>query len=105
MQLQLITAIVVAILAVIFALQNAIPITVNFIIWNFKSSLALVLLITLTLGILMSLLVSIPSMIKRKRIISNQKKKIQELEKNLQEKMENRVEVKIKEEESGLPLE
>ncbi|GAB4116034.1 MAG: hypothetical protein Kow00103_11360 [Candidatus Caldatribacteriota bacterium] len=105
MQLQLIIAIVVAILAVVFALQNAIPITVSFIIWNFKSSLALVLLITLALGILMSLLVSIPSMIKRKRIISNQKKKIQELEKNLQEKMENRIEVKIKEEEPETPLE
>lgn len=105
MQLQLITAIIVAILTVVFALQNTIPITVSFLTWNFKSSLALVLLITLTLGILMSLLVSAPSMIKKKRIISSQKKKIQELENNLQKKMENGVEEKIKKKESELPLE
>jgi hypothetical protein len=45
MQLQLIVAIIVAILAVVFALQNAVPITVSFLTWRFESSLALVLLI------------------------------------------------------------
>jgi uncharacterized integral membrane protein len=100
MQLQLITAIVVAILAVVFALQNAIPITVSFLGWKFESSLALVLLITLALGILMSLLVSVPSMIKRRKIISNQKKKIQELESGLHEEAENKAEEEIESEES-----
>ncbi len=85
MQLQLIVAIIVAILAVVFALQNAVPITVSFLTWKFESSLALVLLITISLGVIMSLLVSVPSMIKtrhqnekikdssryRKRIIKN----------------------------------
>lgn len=78
MQVQLIAAIIVAILGVVFALQNAVPITVSFLTWRFESSLALVLLITLALGILMSLLVSVPSMIRTKKIISNQKKKIQD---------------------------
>jgi len=36
MQLQLIVAIIVAILAVVFALQNAIPIAVSFLTWEFK---------------------------------------------------------------------
>jgi uncharacterized integral membrane protein len=113
MQLQLIVAIIVAILAVVFALQNAVPITVSFLTWRFESSLALVLLITLALGILMSLLVSVPSMIKRRKIISNQKKKIQVLESSLQRENKSKireetgikVEEEIKSEEPELPLE
>ena len=105
MQVQLIVAIIVASLAVVFALQNAVPITVSFLTWRFESSLALVLLITLALGILMSLLVSVPSMIKRRKMISNQKKKIQELESRLQKETESKMEEEIEGEESELPLE
>jgi len=86
MQLWLIVAIVVAMLAVIFALQNAIPITVSFLSWKFQSSLALVLLITIAMGVLMSLMVSIPSKIKNIKIISGQKKKIRELEQIIESK-------------------
>ncbi len=105
MQLQLIVVIVVAILAVVFALQNAVPITVSFLTWRFESSLALVLLITLALGILMSLLVSVPSMIKRRKMISSQQKEIQELGKSLPRESEREEEGKIESEESKLPLE
>jgi len=112
MQLQLITAIVVAILAVVFALQNAVPITVSFLTWKFGSSLALVLLITVALGILMSLLVSVPSIVKTRKMISSQKKKIQELEGGLQRESESETreetgikpEEEIESEESELPL-
>jgi prefoldin subunit 5 len=48
----------------------------------------LVLLISLGLGVLVSFLLSIPTMIKRNRSISNYKKRIQELEEKIQE-MEN----------------
>jgi len=105
MQLQLIVAIIVAILAVIFALQNSVPITVSFLGWKFESSLALVLLITLALGILTSLLFSIPSMIKRKRMISNQDKKIQKLQDGLQVEKESKKKEETENEESELPLE
>jgi uncharacterized integral membrane protein len=113
MQLQLIVAIIVAILAVVFALQNAVPITVSFLTWRFESSLALVLLIVLALGILMSLLVSVPSRVKRMKLISSQKKKIQELESSLQresegkirEETESKIEEEIEKDESELPLE
>jgi len=113
MQLQLIVAIVVAILAVVFALQNAVPITVSFLTWRFESSLALVLLITVALGVIMSLLVSVPSRIKRIKLISSQKKKIQELESSLQrvsgskarEETGIKVEEEIENNEPELPLE
>ena len=113
MQLQLVVAIIVAILAVVFALQNAVPITVSFLTWRFESSLALVLLITVALGVIMSLLVSVPSKIKRIKLISSQKKKIQELEGSLQkesgsktgEEIGIKVEEEIESNESELPLE
>ena len=84
-QLFLIIALCIAISAVIFALQNSVPVTVSFLIWKFESSLALVLLISLGLGVLVSFLLSIPTMIKRNWSISNYKKRIQELEENIQE--------------------
>lgn len=105
MQFQLIVAIIIAILAVVFALQNAVPITVSFLPWRFESSLALVLLITLALGIMMSLLVSVPSVIKKMKIISNQKKKIQKLEIDLQKEAESKLKEIIKSEESEPSLE
>lgn len=113
MQVQLIAAIIVAILGVVFALQNAVPITVSFLTWRFESSLALVLLVTLALGILMSLLVSVPSMIRTKKIISSQKKEIQELESSLQRETESKtgeetgikIEEEIESNEPELPLE
>jgi len=113
MQLQLVVAIIIAILAVVFALQNAVPIAVSFLTWRFESSLALVLLITVALGIIMSLLVSVPSKIKRMKLISSQKKKIQELESGFQreseskigEESETKIEEETKSEESESPLE
>jgi putative membrane protein len=105
MQLQLIVAIIIAILAVVFALQNAVPITVSFLTWRFESSLALVLLITLGLGILMSLLVSVPSVIKKMKVISSQKKKIQKLEIDLQKEVGIKIKKEIESEKPELPIE
>ena len=64
MQLLLILGIVFAIGAVIFALQNNVPVTVAFASWHYDSSLAVVLLAALGLGALIAGLVSTPSVIK-----------------------------------------
>lgn len=50
MQLTIIIAIFVAIAGGIFAMQNNVPVTVNFLLWRFDSSLAMVLLLSLALG-------------------------------------------------------
>jgi lipopolysaccharide assembly protein A len=86
MRSSLIAALGLAILTVIFALQNAISVAVTFLIWQFEGSLALVLMLTFALGVLVSLLVSIPAIVKRRSAISNQKKKIEELENRLRER-------------------
>jgi putative membrane protein len=87
MQSFLIAALGLAILTVIFALQNPIPVGVTFLVWTFEGSLALVLMLTFALGVLVSLLVSIPAIVKRRSAISNQKKKIEELENRLRERI------------------
>ena len=64
MQLMLIAGIVFAIGAVLFALQNNVPVTVTFALWRFDSTLAVVLLIALGLGALIAALVSTPTVIR-----------------------------------------
>jgi uncharacterized integral membrane protein len=82
----LIIALVIAILGVFFALQNSVAVAVSFLIWKFESSLALVILLSLALGIVVSFLLSIPATIRRNVTISRCRKRIQELEEELQER-------------------
>jgi lipopolysaccharide assembly protein A len=81
MQIFIIIALGIAAIAIIFALQNIVGVTVTFLVWNFQGSLALVLLISVTVGVLISLLASLPGMIRRRLTISSQKKKLTTLEK------------------------
>ena len=86
MQSFLIVALGLAILTVVFALQNTVPVVVTFLIWKFEGSLAMVLMLTFVLEVLVSSLVSIPAIVKRRSATSNQqKKKIEELENRLRE--------------------
>ncbi|MBE9049379.1 LapA family protein [Nostocales cyanobacterium LEGE 11386] len=80
MQIFLILAILVALLSVFFAFQNAVPISVTLLAWNFEASLAIVLILTLAIGIIIGLMVSIPNIIKRNIRISKYKGKITGLE-------------------------
>ena len=64
MQILLIFGIAFAAVAVLFALQNNIPVTVSFLVWSFDGSLAMVLLLTLGLGALVAGLVSSPALIR-----------------------------------------
>ena len=57
--LWLILALLVIILVVVFVVQNATLVTVDFLFWEFRSSLALLILVSLALGIIISLLVSL----------------------------------------------
>lgn len=64
MQILLIFGIGFAIVAVLFALQNNIPVTVSFFAWSFDGSLALVLIMTLGIGAVIAGLVSSPTLIR-----------------------------------------
>ncbi len=80
MQILLLISLVIAIIAVIFALQNMTTVTISFLFWSIKGSLALVLLITLAAGVLISSLVSLPGFIGGKWTHSSQRKKLSSLE-------------------------
>jgi uncharacterized integral membrane protein len=83
MQIFLFFALFIAVLAVIFAIQNNDQTTVQFAVWRFEESLALILLITLAAGALISFFFSLPSNIKTRWTIRQQRKKLNELEGNL----------------------
>ena len=82
MQLTIIAAIFVAIVGGIFAMQNNVPVTVNFLLWRFDSSLAMVLLFALAIGATVIALLTTPATIRRKWQLARQSKRIASLEKD-----------------------
>ncbi len=83
MQLVLILGIVFAIGAVVFALQNNTSVTVSIALWQFEGSLAMVLLLSLGLGVLIGGLLSSPTVIRGQWITSRLRHQIADLEKKL----------------------
>jgi uncharacterized integral membrane protein len=81
----LIFALVIAVIAVIFALQNTMVIPISFLAWKITGSLSLVLLVTLAIGAVIGLLVLAPSTIKHTLAASGHRKRIGLLEKELDE--------------------
>ena len=78
--LYLIVALVIAVLAVVFALQNSMLVTISFFNWTVTGSLSLVLLATLAIGVLIGLLVLAPSLLRKAFKSSSQRKRIDALE-------------------------
>lgn len=108
MQLFLILALIIAIVAVIFAVQNVALVTIALFAWNIHTSLAVALLAALGVGVVITLLLSLPGMFKSGMNSVSQKKKFANLEaerdknKQLADTAEaERDELKIKLEESG----
>jgi lipopolysaccharide assembly protein A len=85
MQVLLIFSLIIAILAVLFAVQNNDPVTISFLFWSWKSSSALVLMIAVLAGVLISLFASLPAMARDKWGIRGHRKKNTELEASLNE--------------------
>jgi uncharacterized integral membrane protein len=85
MQLALIFGIVIAAGAVVFALQNNIPVTVTLGIWSLDGSLALLLLLALGLGVLITALLSSPAVIRGQWTVSRLKRQVSDLEHRLAE--------------------
>lgn len=81
MQVYLFIGAFIAVLAVIFALQNAVPITVSFLMWKVESSLALILIIAFIAGLVVSILFNTLTHIRRTQPTSVQNKKNEEIEK------------------------
>jgi GGDEF domain-containing protein/uncharacterized integral membrane protein len=83
MPLYILFALGIAFFAIAFALQNFTPVTINLFIWEFKESLAIVLLVTLAIGVVIGLLVALPSIVKRGWRTSRVRKQAASLEEQL----------------------
>ena len=73
--------IILGAVSVIFALQNTAIITVKFFAWQLEGSLALILLLTVSMGVIISLLMVLPESIKnyfRYRSLKNANAKLEE---------------------------
>lgn len=83
MRFFLILALLLATLVTTFAVQNFRTIDVKFLTWELSGSLALVLLITLSIGILIGVLVSAPSSLRKRMEIRGLKKNLRRVDKDL----------------------
>jgi uncharacterized integral membrane protein len=68
---------------VVFTIQNTALVTVTFLVWDLNHSLAFVVLLAILAGVLISQFVAMPTRLKRKVEITNQTKKIKEMETEL----------------------
>ena len=85
MQVFLFVALGVALVAVMFALQNIVPVTVTFLTWTFEGSLALLLFVALIVGALISVLASVPTAMKARWAAASLRKRIAALEAELKD--------------------
>lgn len=83
MQIFVFLALFIAVIAVIFALQNTLPVTISFLFWQFHGSLALVLLVALAVGAVISFLASLPTLLRGQWSMRKLRKQAAELESNL----------------------
>jgi lipopolysaccharide assembly protein A len=84
MILFMIIGVVLGIVSVIFALQNTALITVTFLAWELKDKpLAIVLLLALLSGIIVSLLMLIPELIRSRFNLRSAKKELEDMKAKL----------------------
>lgn len=75
MQIFIILALIIAIVAAVLAVQNVAAVTISFLMWNIHASLALMLIVALLAGFIIGMLVFLPGTIKGRMTASGQKKK------------------------------
>jgi lipopolysaccharide assembly protein A len=81
----LILALAFAILAVIFALENAVIVTMSFFGLEVEGSLALFILLAVLLGVIIGMLMMMPGTVRHSLELRNSRKRIGDLEKSLDE--------------------
>jgi putative membrane protein len=80
MRFTLIISLLLAILAVVFALQNPQQATVDLFTTTFQGSTALILIVTFAIGVLVGILGAIPGWLRNRRKVSSLQKTIAERE-------------------------
>ncbi len=92
----IILALLLALLAVIFALQNTGTVTIYILFWQFTGSLALVLIVAVAAGMLVSFLAYLPTLLRGNWSARNLRKHTTELESDLAAHKQRLEEAQIK---------
>ncbi|TVR41137.1 MAG: LapA family protein [Cryomorphaceae bacterium] len=79
MQKGLVIALILAVLLIVFALQNTSTVGVNLWFWRIESSMALLVIILLAAGVLIGLLATLPTTSKRKQRIKELEDKLRKM--------------------------
>jgi putative membrane protein len=85
MRIIFVFALILILLVTIFAVQNNELIKINLLFWEIDGSLALVLVITFILGILIGLLVSTPTTLRKRSQLAEARKRLRTAETDLEE--------------------
>lgn len=80
MQIFIFLALLITIVIVLFAVQNAALVTITFLTFHFEGSLAFVLVVVFALGILSGMLIMVPSFWRKSSLAREQRKKMRQLE-------------------------
>ena len=83
MQFFIVLALLIAIVIVLFALQNSAIVTVSFLSLHYDGSLALILAVVFTLGLLAGILISIPALLRKSSELREQKRKVKQMEQDI----------------------
>lgn len=83
MRFFIVLALLIAIAIVLFALQNSAIVTVSFLSFHYNGSLALILVVVFTLGLLAGILISIPSLLRKSSDLREQKRMLKQLEESI----------------------
>lgn len=70
---------------VLFILQNVIPITVTFLVWQFSGTVAVLVLLAVIAGVLIGLLLALPAILNKEFKNSSLKKHNKKLAEDLEE--------------------
>lgn len=83
MQFFLFLALLISIVLVLFAVQNATIVTVSFLTFHFEGSLAFILVMVFAAGFFSGILMSMPSLLRKGSALRKQNKQIKQLEEGM----------------------
>jgi lipopolysaccharide assembly protein A len=79
MPLQLVAALIIVFLIVVFAIQNAVAVSIVFFLWRIDASLTMVIATCFGLGVLIGALLAVPAMLRERLSISRLRKQVEAL--------------------------
>jgi lipopolysaccharide assembly protein A len=89
MQLFIFLALLISIVLVLFAAQNAAMVTLSFLSFHFQGSLALILVIVFAAGFITGVLMTLPSILKKSFALREQRRRVKQLEEGVMKRVDS----------------